>query len=202
MTVLNFLATIFLMCIICFYVAWFFYPSGKPQACGVRGKAMLLSWQTAICAAIVIIVVVPASLQWTMYYGYATDGNSNLRSTRLGHVGSESFRVFHHYPDATQVSTDYKLATDSAYTSGGTSGPIGTVEVRGLEPDTEYHYRVSVDGVNVLADVPLTTAPVEGSPAKFSFSFGSCFISNAMYSSLAWPIGRSAMMKPFDRLDK
>ena len=183
-----------------FYVAWFFYPVDRPKSCCQRTRTMLLTWQTGLMAAILIITLVMSSIFWGLLYAYTVDGNSWLNASRIGHVGSHSFKVFHHYPDAKFIFTQYKLATADTYTTAGTTDRIGTIEVTGLTPATEYHYRVLVDDVVRVGDTKLVTAPVEGTPVKFTFTFGSCYMSQSMYGGVMWPLFRPGMMNFFERL--
>ena len=179
-----------------FYATWLFYPVDKPKSC----KAMLRSWQTALMAAVLIVGLVVRSFDFVILFAHLVDGNKALEASRLGHVGSDSFKVFHHYPTAEVISTEYRLATADTYTTAGTTDRIGTIEVTGLAPATEYYYRVLVDGEARVEDTKLVTAPVEGTPVKFTFTFGSCYMGQSMYSGVTWPVFRIGMMNFFDRL--
>ena len=191
--------------VVAFYVAWFHYPVDKPESCCVRMRAMLLSWQTGLMAALLVTVITTRSFNWALAFAYIMDGNSLLQASRLGHVGSDSFKVFHHYPDSEKntIFTQYRLATADTYTTAGTTDRIGTIEVTGLMPATEYYYRVVVGKDTVVEDTKIVTAPAEGTPAKFTFTFGSCYMSQSMYGGLMYPpglYGQAGMMNYFERL--
>lgn len=52
---------------------------------------------------------------------------------------------------------------------------VAALRVTGLEPDTEYHYALALDGQLLTERMGrFRTFPVEGDPASFSFTLGAC----------------------------
>ncbi len=74
--------------------------------------------------------------------------------------------VFHpKVGDAIGLS-ELKFLTDA------TKDYTGTIEIRGLQPDTRYTYNVCIDGKKMAEGLEFRTMPKAGDPAKFSIAFG------------------------------
>ena len=85
-------------------------------------------------------------------------------------------------PD-TDIDIDWEVATDSGMTdivangSGSAIAALGHsvhVDVRGLEPDTEYHYRFRVGDFESTSARTHTFAAAGTTPDQFRFAFSSC----------------------------
>jgi hypothetical protein len=75
------------------------------------------------------------------------------------------------------TATDLTGATTTAAVTADTSADLtGAVDLSGLAAGTKYYYDVLVDGTGQLAAPypSFSTFPASGSPAQFSFAFGSC----------------------------
>jgi alkaline phosphatase D len=84
---------------------------------------------------------------------------------------------------ATDVDVEWEVATDAELTDVVAAGyavavaALGHsvhVDVTGLEPDTEYHYRFSVAGFATPAARTRTFAAPGTTPERFRFAFSSC----------------------------
>ena len=83
----------------------------------------------------------------------------------------------------TDVDVEWEVAIDAELTDVVASGSAVAVaalghsvhvDVTGLEPDTEYHYRFSVAGFATPAARTRTFAAPGTTPARFRFAFSSC----------------------------
>ena len=99
----------------------------------------------------------------------------------VGGVTDASARFWVRLDAPGVISID--CSTDSSFTSRISGAPdsataarnnAAIIGVTGLQPDTKYYYRPVVAGMPLGVSGSFRTFPLPGSPAAFSFCFGSC----------------------------
>ncbi len=109
-----------------------------------------------------------------------------MQGPMVGAVGPSSARIWMRVSGEHPVAIE--LGTDPGLRGAVVTAPVlpsrandytVVVELAGLEPSTQYHYWVKVDGKDdrYLAKFPpflLKTAPAAGAPARLRVAFGSC----------------------------
>jgi alkaline phosphatase D len=105
-----------------------------------------------------------------------------LQGPMIGWVAPTRAVVWMRLSDEHTAEIEYQagggpLAVSRAVSARSEDDYCIVVELEGLEPDTEYHYRVSVNGapdpyLEAFSPFKLRTAPA--GPARFTVAFGSC----------------------------
>ncbi len=110
------------------------------------------------------------------------NGQSITNSVVVGGVTSNSARFWVRLSSAAEINVE--ISSSKSYSSSIKGVPVavsimsnysGIINVSGLQPETEYYYRVLVDGIKVDSiERHFSTFPLNGTAAVFSFAFGSC----------------------------
>ena len=120
-----------------------------------------------------------------MAWSAAGAGNFTLaQGPMLGGISDTGVRVWVRVdgtpPDSYEISVTYGRTSDAVRVTTGRitvdSGTdfSGAVTLSGLAPNTEYSYRVNIDGNAGQGERQFVTLPPQRSPSRFRFGFGSC----------------------------
>lgn len=128
-------------------------------------------------AALAFLAALPRRL-----YAAATGYPRLLDGPMVGATTPESFTIWARASGAFGVAVEY--ATRRDFADARTTAPVAAtqdndlcavVEVSGLEPDTEYHYRIKTDGIDDRHQpLPFRTRTAPDRPRPIRIAFGSC----------------------------
>ena len=133
----------------------------------------------SVAAAFLAIAIVPASIVFTFSPWTLPESGATL--VKLGAVSDTAVRVWLRAPDSATFAVSFRRVADSAWdetTSVELSQAhdhIGVAQLDTLRPNTEYVYRVKLNGAprDDLSG-SFKTLPVPGSASLVRFAFGSC----------------------------
>jgi alkaline phosphatase D len=111
----------------------------------------------------------------------AKDGLRILGGPMLGSLAPDGVRVWVRTVKPAEIAVMVRIGDDERKFGPVASTPAGdltaVVEVKGLQPDTRYPYRVLMDGAPVAlpGEAVIHTAPDPGQPGRMKIAFGADF---------------------------